>query len=116
MPPTTLSQRNNVECPACESILTRCRGGGRSDEGYRIRRRICDDCGLIFCTAEVAVMYEDGRPVPLTALDSEHRWYHRQEQRRRVKYNGTRAGRMPYAEPARLSIRVKVSEPVRRAA
>lgn len=116
MPPTTLAQRNNVECPDCGSVLTRCRGGGRSDEGHRIRRRICQDCNLIFCTVEVVVMYDDGTPVPLTALDSEHRWYHRQEQRRRVKYHGTRTGRQPYEEPARLSVKVKVSEPVRRAA
>lgn len=113
MPPTTLAQRNNVECPDCGSVKTRCRGGGRSDDGHRLRRRICDDCGMIFTTAEVVLLYDDGTPAPLSALDSEHRWYHREEQRRRIKYHGTRGGRKAYVEPARVSIRVRVTHPVR---
>ena len=111
--PTTLSERNNVECPRCESILTRSRGGGRADTGERLRRRVCDECGLIFTTVEVAVLYDDGSPVALTTLDSEYRWYHREEQRRRRKYHGTRTGRKPYIQPARLTIRIRVSDPSR---
>lgn len=110
---STLADRNNVECPRCESILTRCRGGGRADTGERLRRRVCDECGLIFTTVEVAVLYDDGSPVALTALDSEFRWYHREEQRRRVKYHGTLTGKKPYIEPARLTVRVRVTDPVR---
>ena len=113
MPPTTLAERNNVECIECGSIKTRCRGGGRSDEGHRLRRRICADCGQIFTTVEIALTYPDGSAVPLTALDSEHRWYHREEQRRRIKYHGTAGGRRPYVEPARLRVSVKVTEPIR---
>lgn len=111
--PATLAERNNVECPECGSILTRCRGGGRADSGERLRRRICDECRAIFTTVEVPVLYDDGTPVALSALDSEHRWYHRLEQRRRIKYHGTRGGRKPYIEPARISVRVRVTDPVR---
>lgn len=113
MPPTTLAQRAGVECPECGSVRTRCRGGGRSDGGYRLRRRQCDDCRLIFCTAEVVLLYDDGTPAPLTALDTEHRWYHRKEQRSRMGYHGTDMGRKPYTESARIHLRVKVSRPVR---
>jgi len=116
MPPTTLAQRNNVECIECGSILTRCRGGGRSDGGHRLRRRICTECQTIFCTVEVPVLYDDGSPVSITALDSELRWYHRQEQRRRIKYWGGAGGRKPYEQSAQLSVRVRVTQPVRRAA
>lgn len=111
-----LHERNNVECPECGSILTRCRGGGRADSGERLRRRVCEDCRLIFTTVEVPVLYQDGRCVPLTALDSELRWYNREEQRRRVGYHHGAGGRRPYATPARLNVRVKVTEPRRAAA
>ena len=114
--PTTLRERNNVECPECGSILTRCRGGGRADSGERLRRRICQECGLIFCTVEVPVLYADGSPAPLTALDTEHRWYHREDQRKRVGWHGLATGRQPYAEPARIRIRMTVTPPVREVA
>ena len=112
----TLPEINNVECPACESILTRSRGGGRSAEGYRLRRRVCQDCALIFTTVEVAVLYDDGSTVPLSALDDEVRWANQESQRRRIGFHGTGGGRKPYVEPARLSVHVKASRPVRRAA
>ena len=111
--PTTLPERNNVECPSCESILTRSRGGGRSVDNHRLRRRVCADCSLIFTTVEVPVLYDDGTPVPISALDDEHRYRNRMEQRRRVGYHGTRAGRHSYEESARLIVRVKATRPVR---
>ena len=113
---SVLAERNNVECPRCESVLTRSRGGGRADTGERLRRRVCDECRLIFTTVEVPLLYDDGDVVPLSAIDSEYRWYHRTEQRKRVKYHGTRTGRLPYVEPARLSVKVRVTRPVRKRA
>jgi hypothetical protein len=77
---------------------------------------VCDDCTLIFTTAEIVLLYDDGRPVPISALDEEHRYRNQQEQRKRVGYHGTRGGRRSYEESARISMKVRVSEPVRRAA
>jgi hypothetical protein len=112
----TLRERNNVECPRCESILTRSRGGGYSDDGYRLRRRHCQDCDLYFTTAEVPVLYDDGSPVPLMALSGEFRDYNKLRQRDVVGFHGGIGGRRPYVESARLSIEVKVRRPVRGAA
>lgn len=111
--PTTLRERNNVECPECGSILTRSRGGGRSDEDHRLRRRICEECRLIFTTVEVPILYENGSPVPLVALDSDYRRRKRQGGRLRVGYHGTQAGRHPYARSAQLDVSVTVREPQR---
>lgn len=111
--PTTLRERNNVECPECGSILTRSRGGGRSDEDHRLRRRVCEECRLIFTTVEVPVLYADGAPVPLVALDSDYRRRQRRGGRLRVGYHGTHAGRKPYARSAQLAVSVTVKDPQR---
>lgn len=114
--PTVLRERNNCECPTCGSILTRSRGGGRADTGERLRRRVCQDCGQMFTTVEVALLYADGRPVPLPAVDSEYRLMQRDGQRKRIGYHGLNgAGRKPYEKPARIRVRISVSDPERAA-
>lgn len=42
-------------CPVCESRRTRCRATGYGHGDERVRRRVCDDCGHRFLTAEVVV-------------------------------------------------------------
>jgi hypothetical protein len=113
--PTTLRERDNVECPSCESILTRSRGGGRDDDGHRLRRRHCEDCGLFFTTVEVPVLYDDGSPVPLMALAGDFRVFHKLKQRDVRGFHGGIGGRKPYRESARISVQVKVRRPVRAA-
>ena len=108
-----LRERNNVECISCGSILTRCRGGGRSEEGHRLRRRVCQECSQIFTTVEVPVLYRDGSPVPLSALDGEIRWLNVESMRRRRGYQGGMGGRQPYERGASLRVSVSVSEPKR---
>ena len=108
-----LRELDNVECPRCESVLTRCRGGGRADTGERLRRRVCQECAQIFTTVEVAVLYADGEVVPISALDSEIRAMNRRNQRARIGYHGTMSGRRPYAESSRLTVRVVASRPRR---
>ena len=111
-----LRQRRNVECPRCESILTRSRGGGFDDDGHRLRRRQCMDCALYFTTVEVPVLYDDGTPVPLIALSGDFRVYHKLRQRDVKGFHGGVGGRRPYAESARLSIKVNVRPPRRESA
>ena len=111
--PTTLKERNNVECPQCGSVLTRGRGGGRSADEHRVRRRRCDDCGTLFCTVEVALFYKDGTLVPFGALVPSYLEANRRTQRARVGYHETASGRPPYVVPARLRVRVSVQPPVR---
>lgn len=111
--PTTLAERNNVECPECGSRLTRSRGGGRDIDDQRIRRRVCVDCRLIFCTVETVLLYEDGSPVPFSALVQDNLIANRRNQRRRVGYHAMKSGRRPYIQPARVRVRVSVSRPVR---
>lgn len=109
----TLKERNNVECPTCGSILTRSRGGGRDDEGHRLRRRQCMDCGLYFTTVEVPVLYDDGTSVPLMALNGDFRVYNKLRQRDVKGFHGGIGGRLPYSESARISIKVSVRRPIR---
>lgn len=110
--PTTLQERNNVECPECGSILTRSRGGGRDDNDHRLRRRRCEECNLLFCTVEVVVLYPDGKPVPFDSLVTDHRLQRRAHGRRKKGYHGTAAGRKPYVSSARMRVRVTVDPPV----
>lgn len=43
-------------CPECESVRTYCQATGYTDEGYRLRRRQCQDCDApSFLTAEVVL-------------------------------------------------------------
>jgi hypothetical protein len=112
----TLRDRSNVECPRCESILTRSRGGGHDDQGHRLRRRHCEDCDLYFTTVEVPVLYDDGTPVPLMALSGDFRVYNKLRQRDVKGFHGGVGGRRPYSESARLSIQVKVRRPERESA
>ncbi len=109
----TLREKDNVECPSCESILTRSRGGGRDDAGHRLRRRQCMDCDLYFTTVEVPVMYEDGSPVPISALSGDFRVYNQLRQHDVRGFHGGVGGRRAYSESARLSVQVKVRRPVR---
>lgn len=111
--PTTLRERNNVECVECGSILTRCRGGGRTVDDQRIRRRVCVDCGTLFCTVELPLLYDDGERVPFSALVMDNLEANRRNQRARVGYHGTTTGRHPYVKPAIVRASVKVSRPER---
>ena len=111
--PTTLKERNNVECPECGSILTRSRGGGRSSGDHRLRRRMCEDCGQLFATVEVPVLYNDGEIVPFAAICPKFREQQRLEQRKRVGYHGTAAGRRPYERAADLKVHVIAIRPKR---
>lgn len=112
--PTTLRERNNVECPGCGSILTRCRGGGRSDHGdLRLRKRICDECRFMFVTAEVPLLYPDGTPVSLSALDIGYRRMQRRVRHRQVAYYGTKMGRKPILRSAQPHITVRIVPPRR---
>lgn len=113
---TILRDRNNVECPECGSVLTRSRGGGRDDDGNRLRRRHCQDCGLYFTTVEVPVLYDDGTPVPLMALSGDFRVFNRLRQRDVKGFHGGIGGRRPYAESAKLRVKVTVRRPRRAAA
>jgi hypothetical protein len=111
--PTSLRERNNVECPSCGSILTRSRGGGRDIYEQRIRRRLCMDCDLFFSTVEVPILYADGKPVPFSALVPDNLIANRRNQRRRVGYHSMASGRHPYVKPARVRVSVAVQPPVR---
>lgn len=107
----TLPEYDNVECPCCGSVLTRCRGGGRADSGERLRRRVCQDCRTIFTTAEVVLLYDDGEPVPISALDGSLRAFNRNKLREMRGYHATTSGRRPIVRSAQLSIRVRVQRP-----
>lgn len=111
--PTTLKERNNVECPSCGSILTRSRGGGRSVDEHRIRRRYCETCRELFCTVEIPLRYADGSLVPFSAVVPDYALANRLRQRVSRGYHSTTAGRHPYSTPARLVVAVKVSRPDR---
>lgn len=113
--PARLHELNNVECVGCGSVLTRCRGGGRTLDDERIRRRICDECGTDFTTVELPLFYDDGSTVPLTSLVPSYLWANRRTQRARIGYHATSAGQKPWGKPARIRATIRVSRPVRAA-
>jgi len=95
---------SGAECPECESHRTQTLDTGYSDEGYRLRRRKCIDCGATsFTTAEVVV------PVPFSRLDTHRRWLSRMYHRKRNGYQGKTQLAHP-KPPAKLVITVKVIE------
>lgn len=108
-----IRDRDNVECPRCESNLTRVCGGGRDDDGHRLRRRRCVECNLYFTTVEVPVLYDDGSIVPLMALSGDFRMYNKLRQRDVNGYQGGIGGQRPYAESARMTVKVSVRRPRR---
>ena len=74
---------------------------------------LCAECGQIFTTVETPVLYADGSPVPLSALDGEIRWRNVEAMRLRRGYHGGIGGRKPFERGAQLRVRVTVVDPAR---
>lgn len=86
----------------CESIRTETLATGYSDEGYRLRRRKCRDCGApSFLTVEVHV------PATWTELDTSYRIYQRDYFRRKRGYEG-RVDKAHLRPQASLAVKVTV--------
>jgi len=93
---------SGAPCPECESIRTQTLGTGYTDDGLRLRRRRCVDCGApSFITVEVMV------PATWGELETNTRMKQRDYFRRRNNYQG-RTALARYRPKARLDVKVTV--------
>lgn len=93
---------SGVLCPECGSRKTKTQSTGFSDEGHRLRRRRCTECGApSFVTVEVPVEATWGE------LETSHRLMQRDYFRRRQHYQG-QTSMARTRQTARLLVKIRV--------
>lgn len=93
---------SGVLCPECGSRKTKTQSTGFSDEGHRLRRRRCLECGApSFLTVEVPVDATWGE------LETSYRLHQREYYRKRQGYQGMTAMSRT-RQTARLVVKIRV--------
>ena len=92
------------ECLACGGIKSAVKESGYTDEGLRIRRRRCADCGQ-FCTS--VEVYINPELTTFSRLNGERL---RRDRERRYRHDGKGLWRLPFrwVKPDRLRVRIEL--------